>query len=225
MAIPTTLPQRRAEPHSVGYTMAAIMLAVAMLALAGAYGLSGLVTHPRPPARLDSTSPALARTLVGRQLTIPSSWFRAGADNSDGFASRIELELSPALGRNGTPASIETTLLPLSQVRPSASLLDGVYLHQFMPNELAGPPGLVGKPLYGTGGYEGETVWYDALSQDPFVAKCVAPPDQQGQAWCLRTVALANGIAVVYGFDFDVLYAWRAFDGEMHKWLARIGAL
>ena len=94
-----------------------------------------------------------------------------------------------------------------------------------MPNELSGPPGLVGKPLYGTEGYEGETVWYDALSSDPFVTKCVAPADGRGPSRCLRTVALTAGIAAVYAFDSDVLPAWRSFDPEMKKWLGQIGAL
>ncbi len=107
---------------------------------------------------------------------------------------------------------IEMTLLPLSQVRSSASLLDGVYLHQFMPNEVAGPPGLVGKPLYSSEGYEDETVWYDALSQNPFVAnKLQRLADEQGPAMCLRTVALAGGIAAVYAFGADLLpHSWKA---------------
>jgi hypothetical protein len=208
----------------MGFILGAIMLVVAMLVLASAYGLEAVVTRPRPAAGLDTTAAPLARTLVGKQLSIPASWFRSPVQKQDGFASQIELEVSLPLGRNGTTLPIDVTLLPLSQVRPSASLLDGVYLHQFMPNELAGPPGLVGKPLYGTEGFENETVWYDALSQDPFVAKCIAPPEPQGATRCLRTVALADGIAAVYGFDMEALYDWRDFDPQMHTWLARIGA-
>jgi hypothetical protein len=205
--------------------MGAIMLVVAMLGLASAYEVEALVTRPRPPASMDSTATPLTRTLLGKQLSIPPSWFRTPVQKQDGFASQIELELSLPLGRNGAALPIEVTLLPLSQVRPSASLLDGVYLHQFMPNELAGPPGLVGKPLYGTEGFENETVWYDALSQNPFVAKCIAPPEPQGTTRCLRTVALSDSIAAVYGFDMEALYDWHDFDPQMRVWLGRIGAL
>ena len=67
-------------------------------------------------------------------------------------------------------------------------LLDGVYLHQFEDKQLTGPPGLVGKPLTASEGFAGETVWYDALSADPFVAKCLAPVAPGEPTQCLRTV-------------------------------------
>ena len=95
-----------------------------------------------------------------------------------------------------------------------------------MPNELSGPPGLVGKPLYSSEGYEDDTVWYDPLSGTPFVAKCAAPPvGDNSPANCLRIVALPGGIAAVYDFGADALYSWRNFDGLMQDVLTRIGAL
>lgn len=209
----------------MAYTLGGIMLVVTMLGLAAAYGVGALAGRQPPAPALDSHAPRLTRTLVGKQMSIPTTWFRSIEAKAGGFSSQIQLALTLPLGRNKAPVSIDVTLLPLSQVRPSASLLDGVYLHQFMPNELAGPPGLVGKPLYGSDGFEDETVWYDALSQNPFVAKCMAAPDDAGPARCLRTVALSRGIAAVYSFDFDALYSWRDFDPEMRAWLGRIDAL
>jgi hypothetical protein len=227
MASPATLPQPRTEPHSLGYTLGTIMLVVVMVGLASAYGLSALFarTHPAAKASAAADGPIVTPTLVGRQLHIPASWVRDGGEKQDGFSSQVAFELMLPLGRAGALAPIEVILLPLSQARPSSVLLDGVYLHQFMPNELAGPPGLVGKPLYGTEGYQNEIVWYDALSQNPFVAKCSASPDPQRPPRCLRTVALPDGIAAVYGFDLDVLYSWRAFDPALHDRLVQIGAL
>ena len=93
-----------------------------------------------------------------------------------------------------------------------------------MPEELSGPPGLVGKPLTATEGFENETVWYDALSATPFVAKCIAAPDGQGPAQCLRTVALSGGIAAVYSFSADVLDGWKDFDSQLRARLDVIGA-
>lgn len=223
---PAILPPAKAEPHSLAFNLGAIMLIVAMVVLALAWGLEALLQRDRhgamAPAVTDAT---VTRTLVGRDLKIPVSWLRGGDEKSGGFTAEIDLELNLPLGKAGSLKPIEVTLIPQSQARSSASLLDGVYLHQFMPNELAGPLGLVGKPLYGTEGYEGETVWYDALSSDPFVTKCVAPADGRGPSRCLRTVSLAAGIAAVYAFDSDVLPAWRNFDPEMKKWLGQIGAL
>jgi hypothetical protein len=38
-------------------------------------------------------------------------------------------------------------------------------------------------------------------------------------------VALPGGVAAVYSFDADALYAWQRFDPVMQEWLKRIGAL
>jgi hypothetical protein len=221
---PTTLPHGR-EPHSIPFTLVMIALAVGMVGLSLAYGVEVMVTRLKPDHSAEAAAP-VSRSVVGKQLTIPAAWVRGAVSKQQGFSTEVSLEVMLPLGKNGTEAPVEVTLVPLSQVRPSASLLDGVYLHQFMPNELSGPPGLVGKPLYGTDGYENEAVWYDALSQNPFVAKCLSPPDgQSGPARCLRTVALPGGIAAIYAFDADLLGAWQRFDTEMQPRLQQIGAL
>jgi hypothetical protein len=218
-------PERRTEPHSVGFTLAAIGLGITMTGLGLAYAFTTIRTAWLADVTAQADATTVSRTLVGRRLTIPAGWLRDTSLASGAFASRIELAIGLPLGRGGAVTPVAVTLLPLSQARPSASLLDGVYLHQFMPNELSGPPGLVGKPLYGSGGYENETVWYDALSPNPFVAKCAPAPVAGRPAQCLRTVALPGGIAAVYGFDSVVLYSWRKFDMVMGNVLARIGAI
>ena len=223
MSSPSALGERKAEVHSVGYTLLVIGLAIAMAGLAAGYGLSMFLGHR--DAGAPATGPTVVRTLLGKQLAIPAGWLRSNGGKATGFVSQVGLDLELPLGRNGAVIPIAVTLLPLSQVRSSASLLDGVYLHQFMPNELSGPPGLVGKPLYGSEGYENETVWYDALSQNPFVAKCAAPPTGSGPAECLRTVALPGGIAAVYDFSADALNSWRSFDTVMNGVFGRIGAV
>jgi len=210
------------RPEPVGHTLTMIMVAVAFAGLSAACGLSYWL-HQKPAG--DGAEATLTRTLLGRQMVIPISWFRGTPDRQQGFSSEIDLRISVALGPGGAEAPVDVTLLPQSQVRTSANLLDGVYLHQFMPNELAGPPGLIGKPLYATEGFEGETVWYDALSQNPFVVKCGAAPGDNGPAQCLRTVALMGGIAAVYAFPANLLDRWKEFDPAMRAALTRIGAL
>jgi len=222
MSSPSAFEESKTEPHSVGYTLLVIGLAIAMAGLAIAYGLNMFLGRAQNGA---TTAAPVTRTLVGKQLSIPADWLRDDGGKAAGFASQVELDLDLPLGKGGALLPVEVTLMPQSQVRSSASLLDGVYLHQFMPNELSGPPGLVGKPLYSSEGYEDETVWYDALSQNPFVAKCADAPADDGPANCLRIVALPGGIAAVYDFGADALYSWRNFDGVMDDVLARIGAL
>ncbi|MDB5562543.1 MAG: hypothetical protein JWN11_1961 [Hyphomicrobiales bacterium] len=210
------------EIHPLGYNLMAMALVVALGGLALAYGLLGL-SHAQGRSQIAGGETTLKRTLVGTDLNIPVSWFRDAEGKSEGFATEVDLHLSLPLGEHGETRTINVTLVPRSQVRPSASLLDGVYLHQFLPNELAGPPGLIGKPLYGSEGFQNETVWYDALSSAPFVAKCMAPVEGATTSRCLRTVQFSTGIAAIYDFDDDVLWSWQKFDPEMKAMLSKIG--
>jgi len=212
------MPAKAFQPSAnLGFNLAAIGVMVAAGALALAYGIDGLSRlRGDTPARDDTM---LVRNIAGQTLTIPAGWMRLGREDRESFASQIDLRLELSTGQ------VDVTLLPRSRARASARLLDGVYLHQFMPNEVEGPAGLVGKPLYPTDGFEGETVWYDPLSGDPFVAKCAAPLEKGGEAHCLRTVILPSGLAAVYSFGASALVSWRQFDAEMAVPLKKIGAL
>lgn len=201
------------------------MLVLALVGIGAAYLIDGAGRAARLPAhRLDNET-TLTRTLGGHDLEIPLSWFRYDEQRVAGFAKQIDLRLELALGAEGKVEPIDVTLLPRSRARPSASLLDGVYLHQFLPEQLSGPVGLVGKPLRPGEGYENEVVWYDALAADPFVAKCSKPVAESATAQCLRTVYLGPGVAAVYAFPESVLANWRAFDTMMKARLEEIGAL
>lgn len=206
--------------HSIGFNLAAIALGVALVGLGFAYAIEGATRAERQTVTGD-----VSRTLGGRELTIPAKWLREDAERSEGFAKQVEIGLVLPLGPKAAPREIDVTLLPRSRARPSASLLDGVYLHQFMPEELSGLPGLIGKPLVAAEGYANETVWYDAISAAPFVAKCIAPVLEGQAGRCIRTVYAGPGIAAVYSFDQDVLENWRAFDAMVLPSLKQIGAL
>jgi hypothetical protein len=208
------------QPNSLGFNLAGIAVLVLLLAVGAAYVVDILGRNSRtaPPELTDKATVAIA--LAGKKLTIPSSWFRYGEQLQGGFVNEIDLHV--LLGESAIP--MDVTLLPRSRVRPSSVLLDGVYLHQFGEDTLNGVAGLVGKPLHDGDGFTGESVWYDALSANPFVAKCLAPVAKDEPAQCLRTVFLPSGIAAVYAFDASALQSWRQFDPEMQKWLGQIGA-
>lgn len=208
------------DGHSVGFNLGIIALLVAMVGVMLAYAIDAAGRSVR-----EAREGALTRTLGGTELTIPAVWFREDTQRAEGFAKQLELGVSLPLGPEAAARQIDLTLMPRSRARPSASLLDGVYLHQFMPEQLSGPPGLIGKPLIAQEGFENETVWYDALSASPFVAKCLAPLAEGQPGRCIRTVYLGPGIAVVYSFDEDVLMNWKRFDAELHPLLKQIGAL
>lgn len=223
--MPTPSAARTPHGHSVGFNLAAISALVALVAIALAYAIDAAGRNADAAAHYTGDDElTLTRTIGGRDLEIPLSWFRYSEQRVEGFAKQIDLQLMLPLGRNAATVPIEVTLMPRSRVRPSASLLDGVYLHQFQQTETSdGPVGLIGKPLQNRDGFEGETVWYDALSADPFVAKCVEPVTEGTTARCLRSVYLGPGLAAVYAFGADVLGSWKRFDPEVRAALAKIG--
>lgn len=208
------------RPDGIAFNLGAILVALALVGVGLAYGLDSARRQHKASASDEMAT--IVRTLGGREFAIPASWFRFDDQKVEGFAEAIDLRFTLPLGTNGAPRQIDVQLVPRSRARPSAGLLDGVYVHQFLPQQLQGPPGLVGKPLIPKEGFAGETVWYDALSARPFVAKCMAPVAGSGPARCLRTV-LYPDVAAVYAFDADVLQNWRQFDPEIEALLGRIG--
>lgn len=221
MPAPAASSPPRTDAATLGFNLGAIVLVLAFAGVALAYAIDAASRHRSAAPPVDGTT--LTRTIGGKDLEIPVSWFRYAEQRVEGFAKQIDLHFTLPLGPDGAARSVDVTLLPRSSVKPSAKLLDGVYLHMFEPGELSGPHGLIGKPLTASEGYEQETVWYDPLSGNPFVAKCGASITPGGQPRCLRAVHLAPGIAAVYAFDFDLLDNWRKFDPEVHAWLERIG--
>ncbi|RYE10363.1 MAG: hypothetical protein EOP22_04780 [Hyphomicrobiales bacterium] len=217
---PAAAAPAKPDAHSPGFNLGVIALVVAMAGLGLAYGIDAMGRSAK-----TAVAGTLERTLGSARLDIPASWFREDAERSEGFAKQVELAIPLALGPEGAVRQIDVTLLPRSRVRPSASLLDGVYLHQFTDEQASGPLGLIGKPLAPREGFAGETVWYDALSAAPFVAKCLEPLTAETSGRCLRTVYLGPGIAAVYSFDADILDKWREFDAQLHPLLKQIGAL
>ncbi|WP_152558392.1 hypothetical protein [Devosia sp. LC5] len=218
-------PAPTAPPHppSIGFNLAGIAVLALLLAVGAAYLLDEIGRTARTPTpSLEDGSP-IVQTISGRELTIPTAWFRYGEQIREGFTNQIDLTL--IFAPDGvTPLPVQVMLLPRSRARTSSTLLDAVYLHQFGDETLAGISGLVGKPLGAAAGYEGERVWYDPLSANPFVAKCMAPIEPGAPEQCVRTVYLPSGIAAVYAFDATALQSWRQFDGQMQLWLEKIGA-
>lgn len=207
------------------YNLLTIGVLVLLLAVGTAYLIDMLGRGDQVPAPTLGDTATVTQTIAGKDLAIPTTWFRFGEQIRSGFTDQIDLKLGFAPEASAPPAWVNVTLLPRSRARTSASLLDRVYLHQFANENLSGVSGLVGKPMNGEDGYAGETVWYDALSPNPFVAKCQQPVTPDADAQCVRTVHLASGIAAVYTFDARLLEHWRQFDDQMALWLRPIGAL
>jgi len=222
MATPASLVPAPRDGHSIGFNLGVIALAVALGGLGLAYLIDGAERsrHGAGPVR-----GLVARTLGSTTLELPAEWMTEPADGSAGFSKQVDFSVTLPLGPDEALRTVDVTLTQRSRVRPSASLLDGVYLHQFLPEQLSGPVGLVGKPMVASEGYANETVWYDPIAPQPFVAKCAAPIADGQAGKCLRTVYLGSGIAAIYSFGDDVLPNWKRFDAQMHPLLDQIGAL
>lgn len=218
---PTTA--SRARP-SLAYNLASIAVLALLLAVGAGYLVDELGRRDAVPAPSLADSDPILQTISGRELSIPRAWFRYGEQIRNGFTNQIDLRIAFALDGAKPTQSVDITLLPRSRARTSASLLDRVYLHQFADDTLQGVAGLVGKPMLQQNGYADEQVWYDALSSNPFVAKCQAPVAADISTQCVRTVYLPSGIAAIYTFDAALLQSWRDFDPEIQRWLETIGA-
>lgn len=206
------------------YVLGVISLVVALLGLGAAYAIDAASRSARiSPHRLD-TATILTRSIGGHNLQIPLAWFRNAEGGDANFSKEVSLLFRLPVGPEGAMRSVDVAIVPRSTVRPSARLLDGVYLHVFDDTEVHGPAGLIGKPLKWVEGYSSETVWYDPLSADPFVAKCDGGTAPSGPGECLRIVNLAPGLAAIYRFPADVLESWRTFDAQLGIPLGQIGA-
>ena len=224
MSTPSAPVRARHDHSGLAYNLAGIAVLVGLLSVGAAYLVDELgraTTLPRPA--LTDGEP-VTQTIAGRELHIPTRWFRYGEQIRDGFTNQIDLKVVLTAADGVTPLPVDVTLLPRSRASTSASLLDRVYLHQFGEATLSGVPGLVGKSMQQSEGYRSESIWYDAISPNPFVAKCMDAVEADQARQCVRTVYLPSGIAAVYAFDATVLQSWRQFDTEMERWLKPIGA-
>ena len=226
MANPSILtPSTLEHLRNLGFNLAAIVLVLALVGIGIAYKIDDWSRDNQNLPSLRTAGPTISKTIGGQQLAIPPAWFKSAEQRNQEFSERIDLIFALPLGTNGRTKEIGVSLQPLNLVRSSARLLDAVYLHQFMPQQIDGPIGLVGKPLKNAEGYQNETVWYDPLLVEPFVAKCIKSIVQSASADCVRIVPLNAQIAATYTFDQEVLAQWKRFDAEAALWLNRIGGI
>lgn len=207
--------EQHERDRTIAYNLAMIAAVLVLAGIGLAYAIDALARHERALPPVTTDSPAVSTAIADTTLEIPGNWFRRDEQKTQGFAGRIDLRIVVPLGRHGAPAPVDITLTPRSRVRTSAQLLDNVYLHLFRTRQEEGPIGLIGKPLKETQGYDHETVWYDPLSIDPFVAKCQTSVAGDQPAECLRTIALNDAVAATYSFGASLLDNWRDFDHEV----------
>ncbi len=207
------------------------LLAIALLLALAGLGAAYLLVAAAKTAQISKPSswsePLIRLNLAGAELTIPRSWMRtsSGENGQDNVQAdlQVDLELNLQFAPGAKPYPVRLRLIAAAKVQPSSYLLDTVYMRQFSSRQKNTIAGLVGKPLKPREGFQGETVWYDPLSPNPFVAKCLDESLNSTEAGCLRTVQMTRRLAVIYRFDADLLAHWKNFDATMQPILAQIG--
>ncbi|QJR18399.1 hypothetical protein [Pelagibacterium halotolerans] len=221
MNSPSATRQNAAPARTAGaalYTVVAIGLIVAMAGLGAAYGVRNWLEASTGQQTSPELSASHIITIGAQRYVMPAELLTDPIQRRDGFAERMDLSLALPLGENGKLSEVAITIMPRGRMRASAALLDSVYLHQFASDQLSGVPGLVGKPLELDAGTNGETVWYDPLSANPFVAKCMTPVTMTtGDRTCLRVLTLSDRNTAVIAFEPAALDNWRSFDARIEE--------
>nr|WP_321456499.1 hypothetical protein [uncultured Cohaesibacter sp.] len=125
-------------------------------------------------------------------------------------------------------ASEQSNLIFVSMSRPkeilqSSDRLYGIYSQFFTGNPIKGPATLIGFAMDPASGFRGETIYFKPESARPFVARCIAPENQE-PSFCMREVALGSTIQVSYRFRPHLLAEWATLDqkvlGKLNGYLA-----
>jgi len=205
--------QKRLLPPHFGQTVAGIFIFISALGLAAAYGLQAIAERSRDVAPPPPGEP-IHFTLAAVDVAVPINWLRGTPRG--GFVEALELTVPIKLPDASEALQADVTLLPRARAVPSAALLDRLYIHRFSDNQVAGPHGLIGKPLIAEAGYENETVWYDPVNGNPFVAKCLELIDEGERVLeCMRTIPLGTKVSAVVRFDEPALMRWQEFDAAV----------
>ncbi|WP_424983063.1 hypothetical protein [Maritalea sp. S77] len=153
-------------------------------------------------------------TLGFGEIYVPENWMVTELDDAQHAVEGLQLLIPVQL--DSEVAEINVDLVQASRTTPSAFLLDALYIHRFSSDPAKYQYGLVGRQLKDGDGYKDESVWYDPLRPQPFVAKCVKPlADEIEAPNCLETKLVTKRVAAVIKFPEQVLPQWKAFDAQM----------
>ena len=213
------------HPENLWFNLGLIVIIIISLALGLAYYIDNLSNSKKTEPSLLNISSKTLQIIANKNLKIPNQWFRYDIPTERQIVEKIELVFLLPILDNEQNAYIDVTIEPLRKAQTSILLLNNVYLHQFLPQEIKQINGLIGKPLKDSLGNIGETVFYDPISAKPFTAKCMQGLNGNTPKRCIRTVQISEKLVATYSFDYAVLIGWRQFDVFAQKWLAKIEGL
>jgi hypothetical protein len=213
------MPQMKSSRAKNGIKTNILILCIvlSMLGLGIVYGLDFFESRATQVAN-DKGTP-VEFTIAASKLQAPESWIVSEFNPEQTILNLLQLHLTMNL--DGQSFTLNLTLMPAARAAPSAYLLDSLYIHNFAPGRSDQMYGLVVKKLKNEAGFEDETVWYDALSATPFVAKCLEEKVAVERAKnCITTVLVNKRVSALIQFEKAILPHWRQFSVALNKQMA-----
>ncbi|MFT6658919.1 MAG: hypothetical protein ACJAZW_002088 [Maritalea sp.] len=205
--------------NSLGTNILILCIVLSLVGLGIVYSLDFFEVPGE--TRAVETEESVEFSIAASKLHAPKSWIETQFKPKENMLNFLELRLE--LQVNGQSNAVNVTLLPASQAAPSAYLLDALYIHNFASGPSEQKYGLVVKKLRNEAGFEDETIWYDALSANPFVAKCLTEKTAPDNAKnCITTVLVNKRVSALIQFEDSVLPNWRVFSVALDKQLATL---
>jgi len=207
--------------NSVKTNVLILCIILSLLGLSVVYTLDFL--EKNSPQQANSSQETIEFTIAASKLRAPKSWIESNFDEEQNILNLLQLRLE--LQIDGKLVAVNATLLPAARAAPSAYLLDSLYIHNFAPGRSEQMYGLVAKKLRNEAGFEDETIWYDALSANPFVAKCLDEKVEVRNAKpCITTILVNKRVSALIQFEKSVLPHWRQFSVALAQQLASFKA-
>jgi len=215
---------RKSSPKKKNSLQGNVLILCIFLSLAGLALVYALDYFEQTNAQFDSTADEqIEFTIAASRLKAPKSWVISAFNPEKTVLNALQLKLDLIVEMQST--SVIVTLLPASRAAPSAYLLDSLYIHNFAPGRTEQMFGLVVKKLKNEAGFEDEIVWYDALSANPFVAKCLEEKTVIEDAKnCITTVLVNKRVSALIQFEKSILPHWRPFAVALDRQLAELNA-
>lgn len=183
------------------------------------------------------SDPAPVTLFIGQQrLAIPANMFRFADQRGVGPHQRLDLVVhwpemagySPAFKQDYLDTSAKAPLIFLS-IKPRDTLTDStgrlinVYQHFFEDGTIPAPPGLIGHRMSADSGLEGEEVFFEAGSTEPFTTHCTALDNPGFPASCLTEIHAGTDLSVQVRFRKGLLPNWAGIKAGIRVLLLSYG--
>ncbi|HTS40441.1 MAG TPA: hypothetical protein VMH84_07870 [Xanthobacteraceae bacterium] len=223
----------RRRPQASRAALSGLMLRLALIA--GILTLAGCpvayILWPRWPDQVALDAPMLPITVGGLSLNVPPATIRLSIQRRSGAQERLDLVfLWPSLMPPDPAAKIAPgdALQLTDRVFVTIALNDGtppplerlktIYPRYLAADTTAGPDGLLAQGFRNDTPYQGEELFYDAVSVERFLVRCthdtrIAP------GICLHEQRIMNADITVR-FPREWLKDWRAVASNIDRLMA-----